>query len=93
MNSVILTTMRVKDLKDQAGDLTRGRKTVPLVLGDEVSRCPSLFLLLFGQSAVRFSGKLGWSAMWLLQRRMGLSGQGAIQTRVDSRREDAKTWR
>lgn len=35
---VIFTTMQVQDLKDQEGDHARGRKTVPLVLGDGPSR-------------------------------------------------------
>ncbi|KAJ5190950.1 uncharacterized protein N7498_009935 [Penicillium cinerascens] len=38
MSGIILTTMQVQDLKDQAGDATRGRQTWPLVLGDSVSR-------------------------------------------------------
>ncbi|KAL2814651.1 UbiA prenyltransferase family [Aspergillus granulosus] len=35
---VIATTMQVQDLKDQVGDRLRGRKTWPIVLGDEFSR-------------------------------------------------------
>ena len=38
IGSVIFTTMHVQDLKDQAGDNARGRKTAPLVLGDSVAR-------------------------------------------------------
>lgn len=38
IGGVILTTMQIQDLRDQVGDRTRGRKTWPLVLGDEVSR-------------------------------------------------------
>ncbi|KAI4101750.1 MAG: hypothetical protein LQ345_007403 [Seirophora villosa] len=38
ISAVILTTMHVQDLKDQAGDQRRGRRTVPLVLGDAVAR-------------------------------------------------------
>ncbi|KAL4902349.1 hypothetical protein BDW74DRAFT_186884 [Aspergillus multicolor] len=34
----IASTMQVQDLKDQVGDLLRGRKTWPIVLGDSVSR-------------------------------------------------------
>ena len=36
--SVIFTTMQVQDLKDQEGDSARGRKTLPLVLGDRPAR-------------------------------------------------------
>ncbi|CAJ2505019.1 Uu.00g124130.m01.CDS01 [Anthostomella pinea] len=38
ISGVILTTMQVQDLKDQAGDSSRGRKTVALFLGEQVSR-------------------------------------------------------
>ncbi|KAJ5090123.1 hypothetical protein N7532_008807 [Penicillium argentinense] len=38
MSGIILTTMQVQDLKDQPGDRTRGRRTVPLVLGETFSR-------------------------------------------------------
>ncbi|KAH8424840.1 UbiA family prenyltransferase [Aspergillus melleus] len=35
---VIMSTMQIQDLRDQAGDRTRGRKTWPLVVGDMASR-------------------------------------------------------
>lgn len=38
ISGVILTTMQVQDLKDQAGDRERGRRTIPLALGDVFSR-------------------------------------------------------
>ena len=38
VSGVILTTMQVQDLKDKAGDKLRGRKTMPLVVGDAASR-------------------------------------------------------
>ena len=38
VSGIVLTTMQIQDLKDQAGDRTRGRKTWPLVLGDKASR-------------------------------------------------------
>lgn len=44
---VILTTMQVQDLKDQAGDRLRGRWTVPLALGDWTSRITLALLIPF----------------------------------------------
>lgn len=38
ISAVIFTTMTVQDLKDQAGDRARGRRTAPIVLGDIVAR-------------------------------------------------------
>ena len=37
-SSVILTTMHVQDMKDQVGDVAKGQRTCPLVLGDWVAR-------------------------------------------------------
>ena len=37
-SGVVLTTMQVQDLRDQAGDRGGGRRTVPLVFGDTTSR-------------------------------------------------------
>lgn len=36
--AIIFTTLQVQDLRDQKGDLARGRKTAPIVLGDGVTR-------------------------------------------------------
>jgi 4-hydroxybenzoate polyprenyltransferase len=38
VSCVIFTTSHIGDLKDQAGDKTRGRRSAPLVLGDGVAR-------------------------------------------------------
>lgn len=38
ISCVIFTTMHVQDMKDQAGDKTRGRRSAPLVLGDAPAR-------------------------------------------------------
>ncbi|VUC26046.1 unnamed protein product [Clonostachys rosea] len=92
ISGVILTTMQVQDLKDQMGDRTRGRKTVPLVLGDRVSRYSIAVFVAF------------WSVLCPLFWQVGLVGYvitatsgGIVDARVlsklDSREEDAKTWR
>lgn len=38
VSGVIFTTNHISDMKDQAGDKTRGRRSAPLVLGDGVAR-------------------------------------------------------
>jgi 4-hydroxybenzoate polyprenyltransferase len=38
VSCVIFTTSHIGDLKDQAGDETRGRRSAPIVLGDGVAR-------------------------------------------------------
>ncbi|KAJ5899377.1 hypothetical protein N7495_004121 [Penicillium taxi] len=47
ISGIILTTMQVQDLKDQPGDRTRGRKTWPLILGDNVSRWMITVFVMF----------------------------------------------
>ncbi|KAK2756654.1 hypothetical protein FQN54_005099 [Arachnomyces sp. PD_36] len=38
ISTVIFTTMHSQDMKDQAGDRSRGRRTAPIVLGDFAAR-------------------------------------------------------
>ena len=52
---VILTTMQVQDLKDQAGDRRRGRKTLPLAFGEDFSRRSiAIFAALWSVCCVKF---------------------------------------
>ena len=62
ISCVIFTTMHVQDLKDQTGDKARGRRTAPLVLGDEVARWTLAFPIV------------AWSAICPLFLNVGLSG-------------------
>ena len=91
VSGVIFTTMQVQDLKDQAGDGERGRRTIPLVLGDAFSR------------RMIASCVIGWSlfcaCFWRLQLWVGvLSGilGGLVAFRALRRRspsEDSRTWK
>lgn len=47
VSGVILTTMQVQDLKDQPGDKIRGRRSMPLFVGDTVSRISIAMLMGF----------------------------------------------
>ncbi|MCJ1317720.1 hypothetical protein MMC15_003046, partial [Xylographa vitiligo] len=38
IGGVVLTTVHVQDLPDQQGDAARGRRTIPLEIGDEMAR-------------------------------------------------------
>ncbi|KAJ8132377.1 hypothetical protein O1611_g1247 [Lasiodiplodia mahajangana] len=51
ISAVILTTMQVQDLKDQAGDRTRGRQTIALWIGDRFSRLSIAFFVAFWSAA------------------------------------------
>ncbi|KAK8018991.1 UbiA prenyltransferase [Apiospora marii] len=47
ISGVILATMQVQDLKDVAGDRSRGRLSAPLVLGDRLARWTIALPVLF----------------------------------------------
>ena len=44
---IIFTTVHLQDMYDQAGDRIRGRKTVPLVIGDFPARCSIAVSMVF----------------------------------------------
>ncbi len=62
ISGVILTTMQVQDLKDQAGDRERGRRTAPLVFGDANSRwIIAIFVLIWSCYCAFFWGLRPWA--------------------------------
>lgn len=88
---VILTTMQVQDLKDQAGDRGRGRRTIPLVVGDSISRWSIAgFVLLWSCCCAYF-----WeSKSWAYASPILLGGYVASRAvRMRSPRKDGLTWR
>ncbi|KAI1638957.1 UbiA prenyltransferase family-domain-containing protein [Biscogniauxia mediterranea] len=91
ISGVILTTMQVQDLKDQAGDRTRGRQTIALWLGDQFSRLSiAFFICLWSAVCVYF-----WQPR--LYALVIPAASGVITAlRVLFKRtpkEDANTWR
>lgn len=44
--SIVLTTVQTQDMYDQEGDALRGRKTVPLVVGDTMARWSIAFFMI-----------------------------------------------
>lgn len=47
IGAVVLTTVQTQDLYDQEGDRRRGRKTMPLEIGDSVTRWVTAVFILF----------------------------------------------
>lgn len=86
---VILTTMHVQDLKDQAGDMKRGRRTAPIVLGDYTSRWTVAISVTFWSLACAFYWRLGIIGL-------GPIGLGTIVAwrcvSLKGKRADRKTW-
>lgn len=91
ISGVILTTMQVQDLKDQAGDRGRGRCTVPLVLGDTISRWSiAIFILIWSCCCAFYWGLRPWT--YVLPTMLG----GFVAFRALWRRnsgDDSRTWK
>jgi len=88
---VILTTMQVQDLKDQGGDIARGRWTMPLVFGEQVSRCLIAFWVTFWSIGCSYFWHLPWWGYCV-----PLSLRSAIVANVLRNRtfkDDQLTWR
>lgn len=90
---VILTTMQVQDLKDQAGDRLRSRWTVPLALGDWTSRVSLALLIPFWTG---FSAWVWWPrGHWTIILPPVLIG-AIVALRVITKRSpkaDSNTWK
>ena len=85
---VILTTMQVQDLKDQEGDRARGRVTIPLLVGDMLSRWSiAWFILLWS---------IGCAYFWNLSLRvymLPLAVGAWVGVTVVRRKDDAWAWK
>jgi 4-hydroxybenzoate polyprenyltransferase len=91
ISGVILTTMQVQDLKDQAGDSTRGRMTIPLWLGDHVSRFCIAFFVPFWTCACAFFWNLSLWA-FLAPGLMSIIVSSSVLLKRTSK-EDSRTWK
>ena len=91
ISGVILTTMQVQDLKDQEGDETRGRKTIPLVFGDQFSRVTiAVFVCIWSGAGVVF-----WGMSWIKYAVTGAAG-ALVVARVLTKKgvsADRATWK
>ncbi|KAM7203904.1 UbiA prenyltransferase family [Rhypophila sp. PSN 637] len=91
ISGVILTTMQVQDLKDQAGDQLRGRKTICLWVGEWFSRITIAFFVCFWSCVCGYF----WMLDPLASSLVGLVAS-AVSVRVlffRSPKEDARTWK
>lgn len=91
VSGIVLTTMQVQDLKDQTGDRGRGRKTIPLVLGENVSRWMiGLFVPIWSCCCAFFWGLRGWG--YALPMVLGLYITFRV-VRKCAPEEDSRTWK
>ena len=71
LGGVIATTIQFQDLYDQTGDAMRGRRTVPLVAGDAISRLTLIIPMLFWSWACPSFWNLGFAG-WALPMTLGI---------------------
>ena len=88
VSGVILTTMSMQDLKDVAGDMTQGRKTLPIVCGSAFARqYLAFFILLWSVWCARFWAVSGVAVV-------GVVGMGAwVAWRILTRDDVKADWR
>lgn len=89
VSAVILTTMHVQDLKDVAGDKVKGRRTAPLVLGDQSSRLTIAFPVIFWSFACTYYWQLGSLGLGPIS--LGLAVSWRCVT-LRGKSADRKTW-
>ena len=74
IGAIVFTTVQTQDLYDQAGDSARGRKTLPLVIGDASARwVTAAWMVLWGVLSPSYwgwlqggnSGVLFWSGAYM----------------------------
>ncbi|KAK5992327.1 Fumagillin beta-trans-bergamotene synthase [Cladobotryum mycophilum] len=91
VSGVILTTMQVQDLKDQAGDRTRRRLSIPLLLGEQFSRVSiAVFVMAWSCTCSYFWGLGPWSYVFVLLMGATVSMSVLFQR---TPKEDARTWK
>jgi 4-hydroxybenzoate polyprenyltransferase len=89
--AVITFTIQFQDMEDQDGDRERGRRTLPIVFGDGLTRfVNAIVILAFSVFAPTF-WRLGWSGYALP---LGLGASIAARTLfVRSLKDDKKTFK
>lgn len=91
VSGVILTTMQVQDLKDQAGDRTRGRKTIVLFLGERFSRISIAFFVCFWSFVCEYFWRLGPMAISVTALAAVIVASRVLF--IHSQKGNARTWR
>ncbi|WYZ37899.1 hypothetical protein EsH8_II_001405 [Colletotrichum jinshuiense] len=91
ISAVILTTMQVQDLKDQAGDRGRGRATIPLFFGDRASRLSLAMLVPFWSCVCVYVWHIRSWPVLLPTLSGALVVAGVLRTR--SPQTDARAWK
>ena len=88
---IIFTTLQIQDFRDQTGDLKKGRRTAPLVWGDNFMRWVTASGIVFWSLAAPAWWTLGIPG-YLLPMALGAAVGGRLLVKRDAR-ADEKTWK
>ncbi|KAI1435210.1 UbiA prenyltransferase family-domain-containing protein [Xylaria sp. CBS 124048] len=91
ISAIILTTMQVQDLKDQAGDRTRGRQTIVLWMGERFSRNSIAFFVCLWSAACLFFWRPRLCGCLLPASSGAMTAYRVLAKKTP--KEDATTWR
>ena len=90
---IIFTTLHTMDLRDQAGDRARNRRTVPLVLGERFARWSIAIFVLFWSSACAIFWSLRTYHSLLLESiGMILAARVVLLQSVEADKKSWKVW-
>lgn len=93
ISGIIFTTMHIQDLKDQEGDKTRGRKTIPLVFGAMASRiCIAALMVPWSVVCVQFWGNSFLSLYSITTLALAATVSWRIMCRQTAK-QDSTSWK
>jgi 4-hydroxybenzoate polyprenyltransferase len=91
--AVITFTIQFQDMEDQEGDRERARKTLPIVLGDRMTRfMNSIVILAFSFIAPAFWGLLWWGYILPVSLGSFIAVRTLSQRLVQADRKTFKLW-
>lgn len=93
IGAIVFSTVQSQDMSDQEGDDKRGRKTVPLVLGDEFARWSiAIPVLLWSCFCPWFLGLPAWGYLHCLSMGSIVAYRTILRRTVDADKTTFKIW-
>jgi 4-hydroxybenzoate polyprenyltransferase len=90
---IMFTTQHIYDMRDQAGDKVRGRRSAPLVLGDGVARWTiAIPVIIWSVACPLFLGLGLWAYLVPVSLGLVVAGKTLLQRSPAHDKVSAKTW-
>lgn len=91
--AVITFTIQFQDMEDQEGDRERCRRTLPIVLGDRLTRVVNFFVILAFSFIAPTFWRLSWSG-YVLPMALGavIAGRTLLATTLPADKKTFKFW-